>query len=98
MACVNIGLWIRREELKGPACTTVSLADVEHKAKSGRQYQIKSPRDKAPMEEGIYAGPFLYTAHFLQSWLPPKVTGRYRLRWNARCSVETASSLASPIA
>ena len=43
-----------------------ALADMEHKAEGHSQHQIEAPRDKAPMEQGIYPCPVLNAAHLCQ--------------------------------
>ena len=45
---------------------TVSFSHMKHKAKSNGQHEIESPRNKAPMEQRIYACPILNTSHFCQ--------------------------------
>ena len=43
-----------------------SFSYVQHKAECYRQHQIEAPRDKAPMEQGIYPCPVLNAAHLCQ--------------------------------
>ena len=44
----------------------VSFSHMEHETKCHRQYQIKSPRDKAPVKQRIDTSPLLDASHFLQ--------------------------------
>ena len=43
-----------------------SFSYMQHKAECYRQHQIEAPRDKAPMEQGIYPCPVLNAAHLCQ--------------------------------
>ena len=46
-----------------------SLSHMEHKAERHSQHQIEPPRDKAPVEQGVYPCPVLNAAHFCQMWV-----------------------------
>ena len=65
-ASPSIGMLSQNRAASFRIFLTVSFSHMEHKAKGNSQHKIEPPRNKAPVEQRIYACPILDTTHLCQ--------------------------------